>query len=921
VVAVVLADGRTDLAATVDAIRRQVYVPERLVIVGGGTAARHEAEAAGAGWMANLAAVLDATPTSVTHLWILHAGAMPRPTALGALVTESERVGAGIAGSKLLDGEDPSRLRNVGWVTDVFDEPSTGLDPDERDQGQYDVVRDVAAVSGVSMLLRRDLARGLRGPDPRLAPVAAAVDLCQRARLRGARVVVVPSSEVLVGPAGPGRRWREDAGRLRAMLKAYGPVTLAWAIPVRLLVGFLGVLLALVLGRWRLFDWMRAWAWNLVYLPSTLAERRRARRGRVVGDAELFRYQLGGSTELRSLLGEVVERVRARLPGEDRIALEVVGRDLRQPAVVTGLLAVGFTLLATRSIWAAGLPAVGSSLPFPAPGTAALRAYAGGWNPAGLGSVAPLRPLVAVAGVLETVLFGRRLAEYALVAGSALLGIWGTTRLLRTFSVEAPAGVAAGLVLVFGPMAQGIAGATNLGTLAAVGILPWALRLPLAPFPASSPGRVGRLAATAAVLGLLGALAPPLLLAPSVLLLLWAAITLTEARAWRAVAVAIVGTMAAVPLLFPWLGHVDLVDFVTSGRSWWDTSVVVAGAFAAAVLLGLLAAPRRLAFVVGWGAVLAAGGAALSRAGAFGVGAEAGAAGLAVGSLGLALVVGAVLDGVRRVEEVAGWRRFVLGVAAVGAALLVVTTAAVTIGGRAGLPGDRLRGVLAVTRAATTDPATSRVLMLGPADLLPGESRSLRDGSYRVVSAPLPALWEADLAAPRAGDEALAATLGTIVDEETTRAGEALAPFGIRWVVVVGEAEGPRADVETRAWLDVLAGQLDLVPLGRTPGAAVFVNEAEDAVRAATEGGRAWVWRGGRYVGTPESDGRVILAENAHRNWGPGPWTQVEWRNEVAASAGEAAFRPLAGRRRQASTAGVWLLVLLAFAGWGRRRR
>ncbi|NIS34385.1 MAG: hypothetical protein GWN07_27770, partial [Actinobacteria bacterium] len=52
---------------------------------------------------------------------------------------------------------------SVGFATDVFAAPYTGLQPDEVDQEQYDVIRDVAAVSAASMLIRRDLLMGLGG--------------------------------------------------------------------------------------------------------------------------------------------------------------------------------------------------------------------------------------------------------------------------------------------------------------------------------------------------------------------------------------------------------------------------------------------------------------------------------------------------------------------------------------------------------------------------------------------------------------------------------------------------------------------------------------------------------------------------------------------------------------------------------------
>ena len=245
---------------TLGAVRSQVYEAARAVLIGGGSDVRKMADAEGVGWYASLSALLAAVAGDVTHVWVVRAGAIPRPDALQALVLESERNGAAIAGSKLLRADDPERLISVGLATDVFDAPYVGLDPDEIDFGQYDVVRDVAAVPGASVLIRKDLARGVDGPDPAMAPIPSAVDLCQRARLRGARVIVVPSSEVLIDPERTrDKAWREEAGRIRSLLKVYSWLTLLWVLPFSFVIGLIGAIVAPFLGRWTLFSWLGGW--------------------------------------------------------------------------------------------------------------------------------------------------------------------------------------------------------------------------------------------------------------------------------------------------------------------------------------------------------------------------------------------------------------------------------------------------------------------------------------------------------------------------------------------------------------------------------------------------------------------------------------------------------------------------------------
>ncbi len=853
-----------------------------------------------------------------THLWIVTEGAEPRPDALGSLVAAADRLDASVAGSKVLDIANPDHLLSSGLATDVFETPYTGFDKDERDQGQYDVVRDVAAVGGQSLLVRKDLARGLGGPDMSMPPLAASIDFCQRARLRGARVVVAPSSEVLAPDAGVGSdRWKDRAARIRSMIKVYGPMTLLWALPMAFISGFVQSFLSLFLGRWRFFHWIRAWLWNLLKLPGTLSERRAARKGRVVGDSELFRYQIGGSVALKTVVGELSDRIRQRLPGEDRLSVDAIGEEMRRPAFIVGAVSLLFILVATRSIWTVGLPAVGFSLPFSESGPAAISAYAGGWNPAGLGSIEPLRPIIGFAGAIQTVLFdNRRLAEYVLTAGSWGLGVWGTVRLLRTWGVGAVGGTLAGVVYVAGPAAQAVAGETAVGMTFAMGIIPWVLRLAVAPFPSSLLARVGRFAAVATLAAITGALAPLALVVPTAALLMWALFNLTDGRAWRAFAVSLIGAILAAPVLVPWIDTADLVKFVTDGDAFWTVPVVTGTVAAVAALAVLIAAPRRLAIVGGWGAILATVGAFVARSSSFGPGREIEAAGLAAMSLGLALVVGVSFESITRSSEIGGWRRLVVGIS-VAASVFIVATAAVTlVGGRAGYPGDQFRDAFGFSAARPGDPSASRILVLGGPGDLPGDDRLIDGAAYRLISAPMPESWETYLAVKRIGDDAFAEALSTIIAGETTRAGELLASFGVRWIVIVPEDE---MDPYGRAWATAFDGQLDIVPLGGGLGHSTFENEAEHAVRALSTAGTDWTRTGTGYEGTKEFEGSLVVRENANDRWGPGEWSQVDWANGVTAAAGWTGFDPIESRRTEAIAAVAWLAALGLLSWVGRR--
>ena len=920
VAAVVVADGSGGLDATLTAINEQVYELVGTVVVGDATVAAALRSSGTAAVRPTLSEAIEAAGTSAEFLWIIAEGALPRPDALGSAVADADRTEAGIVGSKIVgaDGE----LISVGLVTDAFGVPYSGLDRTELDQGQYDVVRDVAAVSGKALLVRRDLLNGLGGVDTAMAPLAAAVDVAQRARLMGARIVVSPASEVRYEPESDHvARWREEASRIRGMMKVYSPLTLLWAVPIDFFLGLIEVVVSIFLGKWYGLDFVKAWGWNLGHLPGTFGSRQRARSGRVVGDEELFRYQRRGSVKMARLSSSSMRALRSRLPGDDRFNVESIGDEIRQPAFVVGVLAVVFVLLAARNLWSDGFPAVGYTLPFPTVGGDALSGYAGGWNPAGLGSADPLRPLVAVAGFAKLVTFNAAtLSEYLLGAGALLAGIWGVTRLLRSWSISAAPGLIAGLVYVAGPAAQGIAGNTDLGTLLALGVLPWALRLVVKPTADDVWAFLSRIAAVIITFGLLGAFSPLLLLAPVPIVGVYALFRFTDGDAWRAFILALVGTAGGAMLLSPWIWSASFLGMAREGYAYWNISPAIGVAGAVVIVAGVAAARHTLGLIAAWGGLVAGIGLLMSRAGDLGYGVETESVGLALLGLGTAIAIGVVAQLVTS-SEGGGWRRFVLGAGAIGIVVLVVASLTIILGGRIGLPGDRFASAFEFTLATEGHADTARILVVGPPELLPGDSRTIEGGSYRVVSAPVPDIGEVWLGEPLEFDDALRERLAALVAGETRRVGGELAVFGVHWIVVMGDTEGSDADLVAVAWRDVFAGQLDLLPLTAAIDNTVFITDIHPVARALTTAGTVWPRIGWTYEGEPEPGKRVFIAENPHDGWGPGPRVTTESHNEISAETGVATYTPDATMRTQAVFVLVAIVLLIGVATWGRSRQ
>ena len=913
VAAAVIVHSGSRLEVALDALAGQSYETAYTAVVGGGDRSRSIARTKGVGWLPDMEGFMGGLPVTTTHVWLVHDDASPRKDALAALVEGAQRVDASVAGSKLLRADRPGMLESVGAATDAFLVPYSGLESEEMDQEQYDVVRDVAFVHGASALIRKDLLKGLGGTDRLLAPQAAGIDLSYRARVAGGRVVVVPSSEVLheglCSEETP--LWREEAGRLRALLKVYRPVTLAWTVPLTIVVGLLYALAMTFLGRKRaLVDLVLGWGWNLHHLPSTLAGRRRLRLSRMTGDEELFRYQVRGS----ALIRELSERLSSRVRLEDQVSGRLSGIVERsrgfwhEPGFYATPAALIFLLIAGRSILSDGLPAVGLTLPFPESAWATLRSYAGGWNTSGLGSPAPLHPSIGATAVVQLILFSNAgLAEVLLTLGAVAAGLAGTVRLLGRLELGPLARYGAALALFGGPAFRVLAGSGDWPGMIAIGVAPWAVELVVAPWPSILRARIGYLARAALATGALAVFAPVTVLLPLVAVIV--RVMVSDGAPWSGVARAAPATLLAVPLLFPWLHWTSTDRLLSHGESpYFDPSLWAIAGFAVALVLGLIGGDRRTAGLIGWGGVLAVGGSLLARTAGLGVGREPVVAGYVAAALGTAIVVGAAIDSPARLNAARLWRVIGARGAALGGLIVAAGVVLLLPSGRLGLPEDRFGSQLEFAAARAQDHGADRILIAGAAGDLPGESRSATGFSYRVVSGTGAMYPEAWLPTPRQGDTALAELLDRVIAGEELRPGQLLAPFGIRWVVFT---EPNRLEV-------ALESQLDLRQL---PGLDYTTFESEVfSPRAVGADGIAWVWDRPDYVGPDGAIGPVNVAENHDDGWGDDA-TVAGWANQVAPTNGRIAFAGDDINRNWALAAAGVLLVLVSLGIIGHERK
>lgn len=384
-----------------------------------------------------------------SHYVFLHDDAAPDPDALRLLVEEAFRSNAGIVSPKLVGWDEPQRLLAVGASAD-----KAGVvrpyGRHELDQEQHDAVRDVFVAPGGCTLVRADLFETLGGFDRGVVLFGEDLDLCWRAQVVGARVVVAPSARVRHREAtveGERALVLGDASgvlpeqvarlhfrhRLRTVLKVYGPVHLLRVVPQLAVLMAVEGAAALVSGHRRVAGAVvDAWRWNLSRRGELRRERKAAQSHRTLKDGEVRRLQTRGSVRLSAALqGGLAAEERALGVGAAgrQFAGAMTSGGLRQTLVVWLTLAV-ILAFGSRRLLTDGIPAIGQFVPFPDSPLTLLREFVSGWRSSGLGGEAPAPPAFALLGAAGVVFVGAMgLLQQVLVVGMLPLGVIGMHRL------------------------------------------------------------------------------------------------------------------------------------------------------------------------------------------------------------------------------------------------------------------------------------------------------------------------------------------------------------------------------------------------------------------------------------------------------------------------------------------------------------
>lgn len=842
-----------------------------------------------------------ATADEVLHLvegdngffCLMHDDVALDPDAIGLLVEELYRSNAGIVGPKLVDWDEPRRLQHVGLGVDRFGEIDPLVEPGEIDQEQHDAVRDVFALPSACLLARADLFRTLGGFDAALRFHGEDVDLCWRAHLGGARVVVVPSARARHRERLTERRpdlrhaSMQERHRMRAVLTLTGARRLPWLIVQLVLVTLAEVVVGLVTVRpRRAFASLGALFGAIPRIPAIVARRRQIAPLRHVPAAEVAGLQVRGSARLASYL-----RSRDRRPLEADASTE---RRWRQSAgsapTVAWLVLLALTVIGARNLITGGVPTFGQFLPYPDSPADLFASFRSGWSTHGLGatSAAPTGMALVASGSVLT-LFHMGLWHTVAVVGLLVVGYAGMWWLASLFP-QPRARIVAMVVYAALPLASELLSAGRWGALACYAATPWVVHLLRRAAGVESTGlartaedeivvdlsmrrRVRIAAQLALVVAVTIAFVPSFAIVVAGVGALLALTTLLGGGQWRP-AVAFVA-VAAICVVIAWLVNLPWSSTIV-GKGAWTAIVGVPpvgthsvgisrlarfgvgrgtfGALALVAYVPVVAAPlvargwrftwaiRGAGLVIGFGllVVLDDRGSLFVRMPEPGVLLAPVAVGIA---LAAACIVAAFQDDV--VGGSFGWRQ-PLGLLSAVAIVVAVIPGVTAIGsGRFRMPRLTMASALEQLPGNASD-GDARILWIGDPRVVPVDPWAYAPGiAYAITDAGGLRLEDGWAGIPSGAEHDITEAIDAIRSETTLRAGRMLAPYGIRFIVVP-VVDGARSTVGDPlpvpvGLLDALNDQLDLGTSATNPlDFVVYENNAWTPVRSElTEAGAA----------------------------------------------------------------------------------
>jgi len=796
--------------------------------------------------------------------------------AVTRLVEELYRSNAGIVGPKLVEWDRPASLQHVGLSLDRFGEIDPIVEADEVDQEQHDAVQDVFVVPSACLLVRADLFRTIGGFDAAVDYHGDDVDLCWRAHFSGARVLVVPAARVRHRERLEERRPDLNHRVLRAhhRMRSVATLTGLSRLPLRSVEMVALTLAEMVVGVFtgrfpEAWASMRALVGLIPRTPWLLARRRAVAKLRTIPEPELLDLQVRGSSRLSSYL-----RTRDTMTYVGADSTVRRWRATSTAPTLAWLAVIAAVVIGSRTFISRGVPAIGEFLPFPESPGALMDQFRSGWNPDGLGATSPNPTGWAAISLLSVgTLFHMGLAHTVAVIGLVLAGILGAARVGTVFP-STRARLASFVVYGAVPLVSGMLAQGRWTGLVAYAAVPWFVHLlrRAAGIGTADPrlvvldlvdglarltwrDRVRYFAYLGLVAALAAAFAPVVALLLGAVGVVLAVATLLAGGSWRTSLWLSAGTLVAmilaVGLNLPWSttwtwdtltlartagpegrGLVDIATFGLSDQPLAVLAIALYVSLLGALVLGrawrLTWAVRAAMLVVAFGslAVLADRGTLSMRLPDVSVLLVPVALGLA---LGAAAVMAAFDLDVRGGGF--GWRQ-PAGVLANVAVVVGVIPGLVAVGDGAWSTPDRSTPSLLGSQLPdeTTD-GDYRVLFLGDPRLLPVPAQELTEGvGYAVVDDDPLDVRDRWVAPDTDADNRLRLVLDLLANGDTLRAGQLMAPLGIRYIVVprTDDSESTSEDPlpVPGGLLESLEDQLDLALTFSPPSAEVFENRS-----------------------------------------------------------------------------------------------
>jgi GT2 family glycosyltransferase len=810
---------------------------------------------------------------------VLHDDTVLAPDAVSNLVAAARRMeDVGVVGPKVLDPERPRELLEVGLSVDRFGYRYSPLEAGEIDQGQYDAVRDVLAVSSCAMLVSRRVLDHVDLLDERVMPRFADLDFGWRTRIAGMRVLMTPDAVALHREAGlrgerpgeqpPGRlRYERERAALSSALKNYRLVSLAWTLPVWLVQYVVRTVFLLLTRRFEdAYQMVAALGWSVRHLPGTLRRRRRVQRERRTRDHRVNQLMAPADVRLRRWAVAAGPFLRTEAPA-DPDAPPVAARvhaarfAASHPVLVAWAAFAILAAIAYRHLAGASPLSGGALAAFPSSPGGFFDALASGLRSTGLGGTQAASPSLGLLGLGSALAFGSPalLQKILLLVLPAAAGV-GCYRAVRSWTEAPVPSVVAASCYALSSVVLWSLSLGRIPDLVVLAGLPWLTTRLWRSYTPADVRRSRRWFVGAAIgFAVLASFSPGVLLAAGVLVLATLVVPPPAARRGQGTARIVAMVIGAGLLLFPLAlelataGGRGLASAAGPAPFFWVLRLALGSApgawpmalylpLAAALCLVLLAAPaRRLGARAAVAAVLSIYLAWASAQGWLPLGLTNAPAFLAVAAFCYALLVGLGIASLARGVATAtfGYRQVSAAVLALILGVGLVAQAGQAAVGAWSIGQGNVPAAYALVQQAPGPP--SRVLFVGrrsgaplvaPGGPVQDVALSGASSIRYAISAGPGGASALDYGRPAAGPgyDALRHALEELLSGSTTHGGALLAPFGVRFIVA-GPGDLPAAVSDT------LHRQVDLVVV---PAGGLDVYRDDATVGTAIVAGPTW---------------------------------------------------------------------------------